>query len=155
MTSWLNGVSEATTNELSAEIFRNILLESIKPEVHAEIIFHRKNGASCVILSSSIQPVCQPIADYLKMDDIICSNLEVDNGIYNGRPSGKFCFGEEKVVRLLDYCKMNNTDHERSWYYGDSIYDLPVLSTVGNPICVNPDKKLKRVANKRGWRILF
>ena len=154
MVSWLKGVSEDSFNELSAEIFRNDLKESINHDIKSEINFHRKNGAGCVILSSSIQPVCQPIADYLKMDDIICSNLEVDNGIYTGRPSGLFCFGEEKAVRLLEYCKMNNIDYETALYYGDSISDLPVLNTVGYPICVNPDRKLKRVANIRGWQII-
>jgi HAD superfamily hydrolase (TIGR01490 family) len=154
ITNWLKGVPESTINELSAEIFRNNLFDSINPEIETEITSHRKNNAGCVILSASILPICQTIADYLMFDDIICSNLEVDNGIFTGRPSGKFCFGEEKVVRLLEYCKLNSIDLESSWYYGDSISDLPVLSIVGNPICVNPDRKLKRVADKRGWQII-
>jgi HAD superfamily hydrolase (TIGR01490 family) len=154
MVNWVKGVSESTVNELSAEIFKNHILKSIRPEVQSEINFHKKNGGRNVILSSAILPLCQIVAERLGIDDVICSNLEVLNGIYSGRTSGPLCFGEEKVIRLIDYCKKNNINPIYSWYYGDSISDLPVLNSVGNPVCVNPDKKLKKEAHKRGWKIL-
>ena len=76
-------------------------------------------------------------------------------GVLTGEPIGKFCFGEEKVFRLIDYCQKNSVDPNNSWYYGDSISDLPVLSAVGIPICVYPDKKLTKAAKQRGWKILL
>jgi len=88
------------------------------------------------------------------MDDIICSDIEVKNGYLTGRPRGRLCFGEEKKSRLREYCEKNNTKTSDAWYYGDSISDLPALSSVGNPLCVNPDKKLKKAAHKRGWKTL-
>jgi phosphoserine phosphatase len=54
----------------------------------------------------------------------------------------------------LAYCKKNNCSPLNSWYYCDSISDLPALEIVGNPVCVNPDRKLKKTAIKRGWKIL-
>jgi phosphoserine phosphatase len=80
--------------------------------------------------------------------------LETRNGVFTGNPEGSLCFGKEKVIRLTEFCKINNINPCQSWYYGDSIADLPVLSTVGNPVCVNPDKKLLDVAKKRGWQVL-
>jgi putative phosphoserine phosphatase/1-acylglycerol-3-phosphate O-acyltransferase len=154
MVNWVKGVSESAVNELSAEIFKNYILISIHHEVQSEISFHKREGARVVILSSSILPVCQYVADYLGMDDVICSNLEVVNEVFTGHPSGSLCFGEEKVARLIEYCKKNSVSPTHSWYYGDSISDLPVLCSVGNPVCINPDKKLKKEAYKRGWKIL-
>lgn len=154
MISWVKGGSESKVNELSAAIFKNHILQSIHYEVKCEIRFHKMKGARVVILSSAILPVCQLVADHLGMDDIICSNLEVVNGLYTGGLAGPLCFGEEKVIRLKEYCRINNINPGLSWYYGDSISDLPVLSSVGNPVCVNPDKKLKKTAHKRGWKIL-
>jgi HAD superfamily hydrolase (TIGR01490 family) len=131
------------------------LSKSIRYEVNSEINFHKKMGARVVILSSAILPICRNVADYLEMDDIICSNLEIVDGIYTGRPDGPLCFGEEKVTRLIDYCRLNGINPLDSWYYGDSFSDLAVLSSVGNPVCINPDKKLKKAAQKKGWKILL
>ena len=155
MVSWLNGLSEDKLDELSTDIFDNSISKSIYPGVYPEIIFHKKNGASVVILSSAILPVCQKVADYLQLDDILCSEPEVKNGYLTGRSKGPLCFGEEKKSRLTYYCEKNNTKTEDAWYYGDSISDLAALSAAGNPVCVNPDKKLKKEAEKRGWRVLL
>jgi len=154
ITKWLKGVAESALQNLSEEIFTLHLLNSIRPEIEECIRMHRSKGARVVILSSSIYPVCKAAADYLKMDDIICSLLETHNGIYTGHPDGSFCFNEEKVERMSEYCEKNNISPGNSWYYGDSIADLPALLSVGNPVCVNPDKKLLKEAGRRGWDIL-
>jgi len=154
MVRWVKGVSEDMMDDLTTEIFTDYLLPDIHNEAGPEICFHKKNGARVVILSSSISPVCKKVAVYLCMDDFVCSNLEVIDGIYTGRAAGPLCFGAEKVTRLKEYCIKNNIDPSRVWYYGDSISDLAVLSFVGNPVCVNPDKKLKKAALQRDWKIL-
>jgi phosphoserine phosphatase len=78
----------------------------------------------------------------------------VYGGLLTGNPKGKICFGEEKLSRFLDYCWKNDISVEDTWYYADSISDLPVLAVTGHPICVNPDKKLRRQAIRNGWKIL-
>jgi len=151
---WLNGTKESDLNELSDEIFITHLKKIIRPEIEKEINFHKNKGALVVILSSSVLPVCRVIADHLKMDDIICTVLETNKGIFTGHPAGAFCFNEEKVRRMTDYCEKNNTTPGCGWYYGDSIDDLPALSLAGNPVCVYPDKKLLEIASERGWEII-
>jgi len=151
---WLNGTKESELNELSNEIFITHLKKTIRPEIEEKINFHKNRGALVVILSSSVMPVCRVIAEYLKMDDIVCTLLETNNGIYTGHPGGAFCFNAEKVRRLTDYCEKNNTTPELAWYFGDSIDDLPALSVVGNPVCVNPDKKLLKIASEKCWEII-
>jgi HAD superfamily hydrolase (TIGR01490 family) len=155
MVGWVKGIPEEKMGELCSEVFSEILLPSVFGEARAEIIFHKKNSAKVVILSSGINPICQEVSKSLEMDDILCSSLEVKDGYLTGRPLGQFCFGEEKVVRLNDYCNNNNVNPHHSWYYGDSVSDIPVLSIVGNPVCVNPGKNLKKAALQRGWKILY
>jgi putative phosphoserine phosphatase/1-acylglycerol-3-phosphate O-acyltransferase len=152
MVSWVEGISEKTMVDLCSEVFRKFLLPSVYDEARSEIEFHKGKNAKVVILSSAITPVCQDMAKNLGFDDIICSDLEVKNGYLTGRPRGHICFGEEKAIRLKEYCEKNNSSPSDAWYYGDSISDLPALNSVGNPICVNPDHKLKKTAIKRGWK---
>jgi len=154
LSKWLKGVPVDDLQKLTAEIFNNELINYIHKEVSAEISYHKKNGRKVVILSSSIYPICRLFADHLAMDDIVCSILEAHDGIYTGRSVGPFCFGKEKAVRLKEYCIENNINPLNAWYYGDAITDIFVLSSVGNPVCVNPDKKLHQAAFQRGWKIL-
>jgi HAD superfamily hydrolase (TIGR01490 family) len=152
MTTWVAGIPEQTLADLSSEVFFNTLWPSVYEQARGEIEIHKGKNAKVVILSSSIKYICNEVAKNLKMDDIICSELEVKNGYLTG--ASRLCFGEEKAARLEEYCKKNSAIISDTWYYGDSISDLPALRCVGNPVCVNPDKKLKQEANKRGWKIV-
>ena len=155
MVTWVEGMSENTMFDLCFEVFRDVLLPSVYPEARSEIKSHKEKYAKVVILSSALTQICQEMAKNLRIDDIICSDLEVNNGYLTGHLRGRLCFGEEKMIRLKEYCEINNTKPSDAWYYGDSYSDLPVLSIVGNPVCVNPDRMLKKEALKRGWKILL
>lgn len=154
MVTWVKGMPEKTLIELCHEVFREILLPSVYSEARSEIDLHKARNAKVVILSSSLAPICHEISENLGMDDVICSYLEVKNGILTGHPVGRPCFGVEKMIRLKEYCEKNNTRTSDAWYYADSISDLPALEIVGNAVCVNPDKKLKKAAYRDGMKIL-
>ena len=154
MVTWLDGIPEKTIDDLCSEVFREVLYPSVYDEARFEIKTHKEKNAKVVILSSTLTPICRYMAENLGMDDIICSALEVENGYFTGHPIGHLCFGKEKAIRLKSYCEINNTKMSEAWYYGDSTSDLPALSLVGNPVCINPDRKLKKAAQKRGWKIL-
>ena len=151
MAVWVKGHTEESLIELSEEVFRESLSDTIYPEVIAEIRYHKERNARVVILSSAIQTISSLFARHLNLDDVICSRLEVRDGIFTGRPSGRFCFGKEKAVRLRDYCKKMKAVPEKAWYYGDNISDFHALHAVGHPVCINPDKKLAKIALKKHW----
>jgi HAD superfamily hydrolase (TIGR01490 family) len=155
MVSWAKGMQVETMNDLCTEVLREVLVPSVYKEAVAEIKIRKNNNAKLVILSSALTPICRGMAKHLEMDDIICSELEVTNGILTGSPIGHLCFGIEKAARLKEYCEKNNTNTSEAWYYGDSISDLAALKSVGNPVCVNPDRKLRKEAIQRGWKILW
>jgi phosphoserine phosphatase len=45
-------------------------------------------------------------------------------------------------------------DFPVSWFYSDSINDLPLLERVTHPVAVDPDPRLAEIARQRGWRSL-
>lgn len=155
MTGWVKGISEEVLNNLCAEVYNEVLLPSLLPDSLPEIKMHKEQGAKVVILSSSLAPICTSIATYLGFDDIICSKLEIVDGILTGKPLGKLCFGDEKLIRLIDYCEINNSTPGESWYYGDANTDLPALNIVGFPVCINPERKLLNIARKKDWKIYY
>jgi HAD superfamily hydrolase (TIGR01490 family) len=154
MVRLVKGIPENLMVEMCSGVFHKVLLPSVYKEAISEIEFHKARGARIVILSSALKTVCKEMARILNIDDIICSELEVKNGYLTGRPIGHICYGEEKSVSLRAYCEKNSCMPSDAWFYSDSISDLPALSVVGKPVCVNPDKKLKKAAIKRGWKVV-
>lgn len=152
MIAWVKGMPVDVMNDLCSEVVRKILIPSVFSEAITEIEYHKSENARVVLLSSSLKPICKEISEKLGIDDVICSELEVTDRHMTGLPVGRICFAEEKAVRLLSYCENNHFSPESSWYYGDSISDLPALEKVGYPVCVNPDFKLKKKAELRNWR---
>ncbi len=154
MAGWVKGMPEQTLTDLCLEISRDVMLPSIHSEIIDELKMHRGKNAKTVILSSTLEPICKEVADHLSMHDIICSKLEVINGYLTGRPVGRLCYGDEKLKKIQQYCEINKSTPEKSWYYADAFVDLPALSLVGFPVCINPDRKLSREAIRKGWTIL-
>ncbi len=153
MTAWVKGIPEEVLTSLCSSVAEEVMIPSIHREVISELEMHTSANARTVILSSTLIPVCKAVAGYLKMDDIICSEMEVKNYLLTGKPVGKLCYGDEKVRRLREYCEKNNSTPSQSWYYADALIDLPALSIVGFPVCINPERKLRKKANEKGWRI--
>jgi HAD superfamily hydrolase (TIGR01490 family) len=154
MVRWVKGMPENILNDLCVEVCREILLPSVYPDAIKEIEFHKSKNARIVILSSALKGICEKMAESLNIDDILCSELEVRDGLLTGNPEGSLCFDEEKAKRLMSYCEKHNLSSTVSWYYGDSISDLPALSKVGHPVCVNPDARLRKIAINKDWKIL-
>lgn len=154
MTQWLRGLKESDVQHLIDVYGIPKLLSFVRPEILEEIAMHRKKNAKVIILSSALSQICIPIAKHLGMDDVVSSHLEVKDGAFTGKSIDKLVFGPEKEVRMKQYCLEHGLPLETAYYYGDAFTDRFVLGSVGNPVCVKPELKLKNRAKKRGWRII-
>jgi HAD superfamily hydrolase (TIGR01490 family) len=154
MGRWLKGMTPVEMDALAEHVVNKQLIKAIRPEINSEIKIHRENNAEIVILSSAIVQICKPIGSFISADNIICTEMEVQDGVFTGSAENKFCFGDEKRIRLIQYCEMRNYNLSEAFYYGDSISDLAVLEVVGHPVCVQPDRRLSVISNKNGWRTL-
>lgn len=152
MAGWMKGRSLSSLEEISRAACHDSLIPSVFSAARKEIALHKVGGARLVILSSAPEEICRIMAEELGFDAYLCSSMESEMGILTGRPSGRLCYGDEKLIRLTGYCSSNGLAVQGAWYYSDSISDLPVLAEVGHPVCINPDKKLRREAAVRGWR---
>ena len=75
-------------------------------------------------------------------------------GKYTGELSGVPSFREGKVTRLKAWLEENPYSLAGSYFYSDSINDLPLLKLVDNPIVVDPDEALLAVAQENHWQII-
>jgi len=149
----LKGISEATIIDLMDNIFEKMFKDIIREKAIPEIAKHKQNNGRTAIISASLPYVCDPIKDILEIDDVICSQLEVEKGLFTGKSIDGFCFGENKYNKARRYCDEHNFSFSEAFFYSDSITDLPLLQKVGNPVCICPDDKLRKIAGKNGWPI--
>lgn len=154
MLTWLKGIREDDINRLCVDVFSKHIVDKIRPEILETIREHRSRNGAVVLLSSASEPICNQVFKYMNMDDLICSKLEAVDGILTGKTQGKLVYAQEKESRLIDYCKNHAYNPNEAYYYGDSFTDEYVMNAVGYPIAVDPDKKLVRIALKKGWPII-
>ncbi len=115
---------------------------------------HRRRGDTLLIITATNRFVTAPIAELLEVPHLLATEAEIRNGRYSGQPEGVPCFREGKVTRLNAWLAANGQTLGKSCFYSDSHNDLPLLEMVERPVAVDPDERLRRHAEKRGWEII-
>jgi len=129
----------------------------IAPGAYKLIERHRLDGDLCIIITATNSFVTAPIAQALGIDNLIATEPEQKNGEFTGQVSGVPCFREGKITRLEDWLNQHNLtwlSFLQSWFYSDSLNDLPLLGKVTHPVAVDPDATLKSHAEEHGWPII-
>ena len=110
-----------------------------------------------VIVTATNSFVTWPIARELGIENLIATEPEVLDGEFTGRVHGTPAFRDGKVERLrewLDEHSLKWEMFEQTWFYSDSLNDLPLLSLVSHPVAVDPDETLKVHALQEGWHVI-
>ncbi|MGY1591090.1 HAD-IB family hydrolase [Geodermatophilus sp. SYSU D00708] len=139
------------------EIVRETLHDIVDPLVYAEaadlIEEHRAAGREIVIVSSSGAEMVEPIGEMLGADRVVATRMVTVDGRYTGEIDF-YAYGENKAVAVREVAAESGYDLADCYAYSDSVTDLPMLSEVGHPTAVNPDRALRRAAAERGWPVL-
>jgi HAD superfamily hydrolase (TIGR01490 family) len=123
--------------------------------------WHRAQGHRLFIVSGTLAPLARVVARSLRAlvsaeIEVCATELEVAPGaarIWNGRIRGEHMSGGAKLRAVTELAARYGIHLARSYAYGDSFGDLPMLEGVGYGAAVNPTWRLARVARKRGWQI--
>ena len=115
---------------------------------------HQDAGRPAFIVTAASQEMAELMAHVLVLDGGIGTRSEIRDGVYTGRPGGPFTYRSGKAEAIAQVAAERGIDLSASFAYSDSESDLPMLEAVGNPVAVNPDSALDRIARERGWRIM-
>ena len=118
---------------------------------------HRVAGDVCIIITATNSFVTSPIAREFGVEHLIATEPEEKDGEFTGGVAGVPCFREGKITRLESWLAQRGWGWDSfadSFFYSDSLNDLPLLAKVNNPIAVDPDATLRMHAEQHGWRIL-
>ncbi len=138
-----------------AEFMANRIEPMIAPGAAALLARHAAHTR--VIITATNRFVTGPIARRLGVEHLIATEPEEIDGAFTGRVRGIPSFREGKVERLLGWLAERGltwADVEESWFYSDSLNDLPLLTRVTHPVAVDPDPTLQAHAQRHGWPII-
>jgi HAD superfamily hydrolase (TIGR01490 family) len=147
------GTQVKDLQRLGPEILAGVL-PRLYPEVLRAAYDHQDAGRPAFIVTAASQEMAELMAHVLVLDGGIGTRSEIKDGVYTGRPDGPFTYRSGKAEAIRMMADERGIDLASSYAYSDSESDLPMLSAVGNPVAVNPDAQLQRIARENGWRIM-
>jgi len=139
------------------EFMSQKILPIIAPGARKLIEKHHLDGDLCIIITATNRFVTAPIAQALGIENLIATEAEQKDGEFTGEATDIPCFREGKITRLENWLDAHNLtwmSFLQSWFYSDSLNDLPLLEKVTHPVAVDPDPTLKNHAEQNAWRIM-
>ncbi len=149
------GESERKLLREARDFVAKMVVPTLYPEAVDLVRHHQEQGHVVVVVSGATKFVVRPLAEHLGIKHYLYTRLEVEHGRFTGRVVDPICFEEGKIYWLQQFIDEKGIDLAKSWFYTDSVTDLPLLDLVGHPVVVNPDPFLYRTAVRRHWDVRF
>jgi HAD superfamily hydrolase (TIGR01490 family) len=140
--------------EIARDHFEKVLHPNIYPGARDLVDRGRARGLRQVLVTGNLDFLVAPLVQELGLHDAICNRLEFRDGIATGRVVRPVIAGAGKARAIQEYARDHDIDLLESHAFSDSYSDLPMLSVVGRPAVINPDRRLKRTAGELQWPIL-
>lgn len=148
------GMKKTWLEQLAEPLFEKVIRPTIFAGTKALLDADRAEGYRLVLVSGELDFALAPVVRYFGFDEVITNSLVFENGAATGQVAAPLIAEAEKVAAMQRVCAVHGAALAQSKAYSDSFSDVPMLEAVGHPSAVNPDRRLRRVAAERGWRVL-
>lgn len=151
------GLSAKKVNGLLCEFYNAKVDPFFRVDADACMLAHLEAGHAVVLVSASFEPIVASAMIEHPIQFALASRMKIDDaGCYTAEVDGLPTEGPAKLTVLKQFADsyFGQGAWELGWAYGDHFSDLKMLEAAQMPCAVTPDKKLKRTAEARGWRIL-
>ena len=147
MTNMCTGWDVEQVKSIVNETLHDIVTPLVFAEAADLIAAHKLCGRDVVVVSASGEEIVAPIARALGATHAMATRMVVEDGKYTGEVAF-YCYGEGKVQAIRELAAREGYPLEHCYAYSDSITDLPMLEAVGHPSVVNPDRGLRKEADR-------
>jgi HAD superfamily hydrolase (TIGR01490 family) len=149
----VKGRSYKEMKDLVALVYEENIKAKVWPETARLAQQHIEAGREVWIITAAPQEMGEEIAKRLGLTGALGTVLTHTGDVLTGEIKGKPLHGKEKAKAIKKLAKDRGFSLKKSFAYSDSHNDLPMLTLVGHPVAVNPDKLLKIYAKSAGWKI--
>ena len=152
MSTLVTGWEVEKVKQIVSETLDTIVDPMVYEEALDLIAHHRMLGHQIIIISSSGTDVVEPIGERLGADLAIGTQVGIEDGKYTGEILF-YAYGPGKAEAMRSLAAERGYDLDECYAYSDSFTDVPMLEAVGNPVAVNPDTELRKLAVENHWPI--
>jgi HAD superfamily hydrolase (TIGR01490 family) len=138
----------------AGKMFEAVLRPAVYPGALGLVARDKAAGFRTVLVTGSLDFALASVVQYFGFDELICNRLEFRDGIATGRLAPPLIAEHAKVEAMRRLCAKYNVETMDCKAYSDSISDLPMLEAVGHPAAANPGRRLRRLAEVRGWPVV-
>ena len=150
LSAYAENASAAEMLQQTRAWFKDRVQPHVAPAAVERIRWHQTQGHLVVVISASTQFAVRPVAEFLGLD-YLCTQLAVEGDRLTGGVVEPACYGDGKIFWAKEFALAHAAQLSDSYFYTDSLSDLPLLKRIGHPVAVNPDLRLNRLARRRGW----
>jgi putative phosphoserine phosphatase/1-acylglycerol-3-phosphate O-acyltransferase len=129
------------------------LIQMVAPFAPQYLAAFRAEGYRLVLSTTTPVDMIRPFAEAMGFDDVIATTYETKDGRYTGRLYEGFVWGTGKLKAVQAWADDEGIDLADCHACSDSVFDVPLLSSVGRPHAVNPDPSLMVIARARRWPV--
>ena len=126
----------------------------LRPTLLDRIARHRAGGDEIVLMTGTPEFLARPLAEVIGADLCIATQCDEQAGGYLASPPLRHPFASEKLKLARETAARLGVSLADCIAYADSRDDIELLSEVGTPIAVAPDRELARHARAHGWEII-
>ncbi len=148
------GCSEDRLVALAEETFERVFKPNIYPGAKELIRTSLDKGHEVVLVSGALDFLMKLLADHLGAQSVIANKLELKDRFCTGKLLRPVVAGPEKARLVREHARAAGHDLDDCFAYSDSYSDVPMLSVVGHPACINPDRKLAMLAHAYHWPVV-
>jgi HAD superfamily hydrolase (TIGR01490 family) len=153
MLSFIEGHTVAEVVDVGNEVYEEFIAPRIWPGTRAIAQMHLEVGQQVWLVTAAPIEVAGLIASRLGLTGALGTVAEHVEGVYTGRLVGTLLHGPAKADAVRALAQEHDLDLARCFAYSDSYNDLPMLSLVGHPCAINPDRRLLEYAEDHDWQI--
>lgn len=129
------------------------LAARISDEAKDRIEWHREQGHRLVLVSATVAPMAEAMANELAMDAVYGCGPDKRYGLLSGSEKGwSLPRRKGKVPIVQKDAKDNGHDLSQCWAYGNTLADSWFMRICGNPCAVNAESALAKMASEQGWQ---
>jgi HAD superfamily hydrolase (TIGR01490 family) len=151
--AFVAGRSVAEMVSLGEEIYNETMVSRIWEGTRELTQRHLAAGEQVWLVTATPVELAEILARELGLTGALGTVAEIEDGIYTGRLVGGLMHKEAKAAAIRALAEREGLDLARCTAYSDSANDLPMLTLVGHPNVVNPDRRLRAEAERRGWPV--
>src|SRR5262245_64639954 len=148
------GVSEDRLFALAEETFDKVMKPKLYPGAKDLVRNCLDRGHDVVLVSGALDFLMDLLADYLGATGVIANRLEIKDRFATGKLQRPVVAGPEKARLVREHARAAGHDLDECFAYSDSYSDVPMLSIVGHPAAVNPDRRLMLLADAYHWPVI-